>query len=113
MNLLLLGPGTLANPLVAAVLAAGSLLSMFAIASWLIARFPDSLGLRIMAGVGATLVVVVLIATLVLTVVLLAAHSALHWPVRKYGLLLAASYTAGSGAPYWTGRQVLGRPTTA
>ena len=34
------------------------------------------------------------------------AHSATHWPMREYGILLAATYTAGSGAPYWSGRAV-------
>ena len=42
------------------------------------------------------------IATLFLTITL--GNVVLYWPIRRFGGLIASTYVAGSGAPYWTGQ---------
>ena len=107
---LLLGLGTVANPYVMLALLTGTFLGSVGLLSAFIDLRPDGVGWMIPWAVALVAVVVVTASAFVLSVVLLVAHSATHWPMRKYGILLAATYTAGSGAPYWSGRSVAGQP---
>ena len=106
LSLILLGLGLVAQPLVLVALLAGTLVSSIGLLSAVIDRKPNGVGWQIGWGVGLIIAVVIITSTFVLSIVLLVAHSATHWPMRKYGILLAATYTAGSGAPYWSGRAV-------
>jgi predicted acylesterase/phospholipase RssA len=47
---------------------------------------------------------VVGVAMLMLFVGVLVGHALLYWSARRFGALVASTYVAGSGAPYWTGR---------
>jgi predicted acylesterase/phospholipase RssA len=107
---LLLGLGLLTKPFVVAALLAGTLVGSIGFLTAVIDRRPHGVGWMIPWVVALTVLVTVLASAFVLSAVLLVAHSATHWPMRKYGILLAATYTAGSGAPYWCGRPVASGP---
>jgi predicted acylesterase/phospholipase RssA len=108
LDFLLLGLGMVANPYVMLALLVGTLVGSIGILREFFDLKPEGVGWTIAWGFGLVLTVIVVTSAFVLSVVLLVGHAATHWPIRKYGILLAATYTAGSGAPYWAGRSVDG-----
>jgi predicted acylesterase/phospholipase RssA len=105
---LLQGLGLLANPYVTVALLAGTCVGSIGLLTAVVDRRPDSIGWAVAWGLGLATTIVVVVSALALSVFLLLAHAATHWPIRRYGILLTATYAAGSGAPYWTGRTVPG-----
>ena len=110
VGLLLQGLEAAAMPVVAAMLAVAAFLGFLQSFLWIIGHYPSALGWAIAWGFLTTFALVVFIAAWALIAGVLAAHAALHWPIRRFGLLIAGTYVAGSGAPYWSGRQQTGEP---
>ena len=94
-----------AMPLYTAVMIVGSIL-IPALPALALLRFVDA-GVwwtRTLWWIGLLAAVTLWLFTTPLFIATTIGNAVLYWPLRRFGGLIAATYLAGSGAPYWTGR---------